>query len=130
VITFRLSSKSAVPPYLQIVEEVRRALLAGRLVPGDQLPTVKEVVRQVTVNPNTVLRAYRELEWLGLVEGRRGVGTFVVGRPQGPSPIKHAALARGLDRWIAQSRDAGLDDSSIESMVRSALQSLSDEDTA
>ena len=83
MISFRLDAKSGVPPYIQVANQVRHALRLGLLDSGDQLPTVKEVVGQLAINPNTVLKAYRELELEGLVEGRAGVGTFVLRRPEG-----------------------------------------------
>ena len=97
---------------------------------GDQLPTVKQVVAEVAVNPNTVLKAYRELERDGLVEGRQGLGTFVRNRPAGPPPGTQARLARGLARWIDGARAEGLDDEAIESLVRSTLRSRAAEDIA
>jgi GntR family transcriptional regulator len=121
VITLRIDAKSGVPPYLQIAQQVRQALLAGVLQPGDQLPTVKEVVTQLGINPNTVFKGYRELERDGLVEGRRGAGTFVLRRPPGPAPGEHATLARTLGRWVERARAAGLDDSSIEALLREVL---------
>src|ERR1700684_1755515 len=110
MISFRVDSRSGVPPYLQIVQQARQALRMGVLDAGDQLPTVKQVVAEVAVNPNTVLKAYRELELAGLAEGRQGVGTFVRRRPAGPPPGIQARMARSLDRWIAQARAQGLDD--------------------
>src|SRR5215831_14316472 len=77
LIEFRLNAHSGVPTYLQLVQQVRHAVRLGILLPGDQLPTVKDVVGSLAINPNTVLKAYRELDREGLVEGRRGVGTFV-----------------------------------------------------
>ncbi len=121
MITLRLDAKSGVPPYLQIAQQIRQALVAGVLVPGDQLPTVKEVVTQLAINPNTVFKGYRELEHQGLVEGRPGVGTFVLRRPPGPPPGAHASLARSLARWVERARAAGLDDASIEALVRETL---------
>ncbi len=121
VIALRIDAKSGVPPYLQIAQQVRQALVAGVLQPGDQLPTVKEVVTQLAINPNTVFKGYRELEREGLVEGRRGAGTFVLRRPPGPAPGAHANLARSLGRWVERAREAGLDDSSIESLLREVL---------
>src|SRR5580704_5869521 len=109
-VTFTLNPGSGVPPYLQVVQQVEQALRMGALKPGDQLPTVKEVVAEVAINPNTVLKAYRELEILGLVEGRQGVGTFAVGRPSGPPPGTQMRLARSLDRWVKSARAEGLDD--------------------
>ncbi|MGH9295906.1 MAG: GntR family transcriptional regulator, partial [Acidimicrobiales bacterium] len=90
-----------------------------------QLPTVKQVVAEVTINPNTVTKAYRELEHAGLVEGRQGVGTFVLRRPQGPPPEEQIRLAHGLERWVERARASGLDDQAMESMLRSLLRSAS-----
>jgi GntR family transcriptional regulator len=117
----RLDPRSGLPPYRQIAEQVRQALVAGALEPGDQLPTVKAVVTQLAVNPNTVSRAYRELEHEGLVEGRPGAGTFVVRSPRGPSPRVLAELERALERWVARARTAGLDDRSVEALLREVL---------
>src|SRR5271165_4891194 len=91
MISFRLDSRSVIPPYLQIVQQVRQALRMGVLDVGDKLPTVREVVAATAVNPNTVLKAYRELERDGLVEPRAGHGTFVVACPVG----WHAAWRNG-----------------------------------
>src|SRR5438045_9462885 len=108
-IQFRLDSHSGVSTYLQIVHQVRHAVRLGMLRAGDQLPTVKEVVGSLAINPNTVLKAYRELEHDGLVEGRPGLGTFVRATVGGPPPGNHAALRRSLDRWLRSALDAGLD---------------------
>jgi GntR family transcriptional regulator len=121
MIHFRIDSRSGVPPYLQLVQQVRQALRMGVLRVGDQLPTVRDVVAAVAINPNTVLKAYRDLEREGLVEGRPGLGTFVRRLPPGPPPTAFSSLARGLDRWVRTARDAGLDDESIEALVQAAL---------
>src|SRR5487761_937528 len=106
MITFRLSTHSGVPPYLQIVQQVKQAIRLGILIEGDQLPTVKEVVKMIAINPNTVFKAYRELEALGLVEGRTGSGTFVSGSPAGPPPKVQAKLADNLTYWIDEAKKA------------------------
>jgi GntR family transcriptional regulator len=121
MISFRLNTHSGVPPYLQIVQQVKQALQVGILQPGDKLPTVKEVVAQVAINPNTVFKAYRELEMLGLAEGRTGSGTFVTGRPAGPSPEVQELLSKDLEGWITKAHAAGLDEEAIEALVRVAL---------
>ena len=121
MIVFRLDSRSGIPAYVQVVTQVRHALRLGLLDTGDQLPTVKEVVSQVAINPNTVLKAYRELEMEGLVQGRVGVGTFVVRRPPGPAPATVALLRRGLDKWLRNAVDAGLDAESIDAFFRERL---------
>ena len=110
MIRFRVDGRSAVPPYQQIVQQVRQALRMGVLDIGDQLPSVREAVAAAVVNTNTVLKAYRELEREGLVEARTGQGTFVRGRPPGPPPGTHARLGRSLRGWVREARGAGLDD--------------------
>jgi GntR family transcriptional regulator len=132
MISFRVDGRSGVPPYLQIVQQVRQALRMGVLEVGDQLPTVREVVAAVAVNPNTVLKAYRDLEREGLVEARAGHGTFVRSRPAGPPPGTHSRLGRSLARWVHEAREAGLDDEAIESLLKVTLQAtdLSEEDIA
>jgi GntR family transcriptional regulator len=130
VLTFHLTARSNVPPYVQLVEQVRHALITGVLRPGDRLPTVKDVVGSLAINPNTVLKAYRDLEREGLVEGRQGVGTFVLRRPDGPPPNEQVALTRSLATWVARARRAGLADGDIESMVRATLRAAAAEATA
>jgi GntR family transcriptional regulator len=121
MISFRVDGRSGVPPYLQIVRQARQALRMGVLDVGDQLPTVREVVAAVAVNPNTVLKAYRDLEREGLVEARAGQGTFVRARPPGPPPGTHSRLGRSLARWVREAREAGLDEESMESLLRVTL---------
>jgi GntR family transcriptional regulator len=130
VIEFHLDSRSGVSPYLQIVQQVRQAMRLGLLHDGDQLPTVKEVVAQLAINPNTVLKAYRELEHEGLVSARPGVGTFVTGSLAGKSLAAHGPLRRALQTWIAKARRAGLDDESIEALFQSSFRSTADEEIA
>ena len=121
VIEFRLDSRSGVPAYLQLVQQVRQAIRLGILRPGDQLPTVKEVVTCLTINPNTVLHAYRQLDLEGLVEGRRGVGTFVAANPPPPPVDNLNGLRSSLARWVTRARAAGLDDESIGALVAEAV---------
>jgi GntR family transcriptional regulator len=130
MIRFRVDSRSVAPPYLQIVQQVRQALRMGVLDVGDKLPTVREVVAETAINPNTVLKAYRDLEREGLVEPRAGHGTFVLRRPPGPPPGTVTRLGRSLVRWVRTARDAGLDDESIESLLRVALRAADQEEIA
>jgi GntR family transcriptional regulator len=127
MIEFHLDPSSGVATYLQLVQQVHQALRLGLLEPGDRLPTAQQVVASLAINPNTVLKAYRDLEREGLVEGRQGVGTFVLRRPDGPPPHEQAALRRTLATWISRAQGAGLADSDIESMVRSGLRAAADE---
>jgi GntR family transcriptional regulator len=130
VISFRVDSRSVVPPYLQIVQQVRQALRMGLLDVGDKIPAVREVVAATAVNPNTVLKAYRDLEREGLIEARPGHGTFVLKRPPGPPPGTVSRLGRSLARWVRQAREAGLDDESIESLLRVTLHAAAEEEIA
>jgi GntR family transcriptional regulator len=128
MISFRVDGRSVVPPYLQIVQQVRQVLRMGVLDVGDQLPTVREVVSATAINPNTVLKAYRDLEREGLVEARAGHGTFVRRRPPGPPPGTHSRLARSRARWVREAREAGLEDESMEELLRITLQAAADEE--
>jgi GntR family transcriptional regulator len=125
-----MDGRSVVPPYLQIVQQVKQALRMGVLDVGDKLPTVREVVAATAINPNTVLKAYRDLERDGLVEARAGHGTFVRHRPPGPSPGTHSRLGRSLILWVAEAREAGLDDEAMESLLQVALRAQTEEEIA
>ena len=116
MIEFSLDGRSGVSPYLQVVHQVRHGLRLGLLREGDQLPTVKDVVARLAINPNTVLKAYRELERDGLVAARPGIGTFVTRSLTDSSFAAHEPLRRELSRWLAKARLAGLDDESIEAL--------------
>ncbi|MBP2471564.1 GntR family transcriptional regulator [Crossiella equi] len=116
MIEFRIDRRSGVATYLQIVHQTKQALRLGLLGPGDRLPTAREVVEATAVNPNTVLKAYRELEREGLVEARRGLGTFVrrslASRSTGPdSPLRLELAA-----WMDRARTAGLDREDVEAL--------------
>jgi GntR family transcriptional regulator len=126
VIEFHLSAASGVSPYLQLVHQVRRALRLGLLVEGDQLPTVKDVVAHLAINPNTVLKAYRELEHSGLVAARAGVGTFVTSTLSDASLAAHGPLRLELERWLTKARRAGLDDESIEALFQNSFRAIAD----
>ena len=124
MIDFNLDASSGVAPYLQLVHQVRRALRLGLLQVGDQLPTVKQVVARVAINPNTVAKAYRELEREGLVGGRPGTGTFVLRTLSDASLAAHGPLRQDL------ARRAGLDEESIEALFRDTVQSTAAQDIA
>jgi GntR family transcriptional regulator len=113
MIEFHVEARSGVPTYLQIVQQVRQAVRLGVLRPGDQLPTVKEVVGSLAINPNTVLRAYRELDLEGVTEGRRGVGTFVAPGVTALPPDDVRDLRADLQRWVRQAREAGLENDDL-----------------
>jgi GntR family transcriptional regulator len=130
MIEFQLDTRTGVAPYLQLVHQVRRALKLGLLHEGDQLPTVKEVVARLAINPNTVLKAYRELEHDDLVAARPGIGTFVTGTLSDPSLAAHGPLRQELHRWLAKARRAGLDDESIEALFRDSFRSAHEQGVA
>jgi GntR family transcriptional regulator len=121
MIEFHLDPRSGVATYLQIVQQVKEALRLGTIDVGDQLPTVREVVADLAINPNTVAKAYRDLEREGLVVARQGRGTFVASTLAPASLRHHDQLRAELERWIAQAEAAGLDDESIRALISTTL---------
>ena len=130
VIEFYLDGGSGLSPYQQLVQQVRHALRLGLLEVGDQLPKVKDVVALLAINPNTVLKAYRELEHSGLVAARPGVGTFVTTTLTDGSLAAHGPLRQDLRRWLTKARRAGLDDESIEALFMTTFRTAAQEDIA
>ncbi len=120
-IEFRLDFTSGVPTYLQLVKQVEHALRLGYLVTGDQLPKVRDVVALLAINPNTVLKAYRELETKGLTIGRPGQGTFIQATLSHVALPELTALRRSLMKWLTTADSAGLDESGIGALIASAL---------
>ncbi|MFD7910324.1 GntR family transcriptional regulator [Streptomyces sp. NPDC059752] len=121
MIEFHLDARSGVAPYMQLVHQVRQALRLGLLSEGDRLPTVKDVAAGVAINPNTVLKAYRELEYEGLVSKKPGVGTFISGTLSDDSLSEHEPLRRELQQWLDKARVAGLGEESIEALFLSTF---------
>jgi DNA-binding transcriptional regulator YhcF (GntR family) len=121
VIEFLLDSRSKVNTYVQLVEQVKQALRVGMLTPGDQLPKVRDVAQALAINPNTVLKAYRELEIEGLVAGRPGVGTFVTRSLAGATLSEQAELRDDLVAWLHRSLAAGLTPDDITALVHTTL---------
>jgi GntR family transcriptional regulator len=121
MITLRLDTRSGLAPYLQLVQQVKHALRLGMLDVGDQLPTIRQVVAELAINPNTVLKAYRELEHEGLVESRPGQGTFVVKTLAGASLKSQAGLRRSLLLWLQDAQKAGLEEESIQALFLDTL---------
>ncbi|CAL9528511.1 GntR family transcriptional regulator [Streptomyces glaucescens] len=119
MVEYRVDRRSGVATYLQIVQQTKQALRLGLLQPGDQLPTAREVVAATAINPNTVLKAYRELEREGLVEARRGLGTFVR-RSLGAAPAD-SPLRSELEAWAAKARTAGLERDDVAALFTSVL---------
>lgn len=130
MIEFLLHPGSGVSPYLQIVQQVRQALRLGLLREGDQLPTIKAVVAQLAINPNTVLKAYRELEHEGLVEPRPGSGTFVRRTLADETVSAHEPLRADLRAWLDRAWRAGLDDDAIEALFWTTFRGARKEEAA
>jgi GntR family transcriptional regulator len=114
---FRLDGSSGVPPYLQLVHQVRQSLLLGYLREGDRLPTVKEVAGDLAINPNTVVKAYRQLEHEGLAGGRPGQGTFITGTLASPQADAEQALRASLEQWFRDAAEAGLSDETVAALI-------------
>src|SRR5438445_2570089 len=121
MIEFHLDPTSGVPTYVQLVQQVHQALQLGLLEPGDRLPTAQQVVASLAINPNTVLKAYRDLEREGLVRARPGLGTFVVGMLPRTDPVAQARFRRSMTSWLRSARDAGLSAAEIEAIYRTAF---------
>jgi len=121
MIEFQIDTGSGVATYLQIVHQVHQALQLGLLEPGDQLPTAQKVVAKLAINPNTVLKAYRDLEREGLVQPRPGMGTFVIRSLPGTDPATLNRFLATLTKWLDSARAAGLGVDDIEAIYRTAI---------
>ena len=121
MIEFQLDRRSGMATYAQLVQQVKQAIRLGVLEPGDQLPTAREVVAMLAINPNTVLKAYRELEREGLVAAQPGLGTFVQRSLGGASLADNTKLRRQLATWVRDARAAGLDQEDLEALFASVL---------
>ncbi|MEU3657175.1 GntR family transcriptional regulator [Streptomyces sp. NPDC014735] len=120
-IEYRIDRRSGVATYLQIVQQTKQALRLGLLEPGDRLPAAREVVEATAINPNTVLKAYRELEREGLVEGRRGLGTFVTRTLGGAAAVDDTPLRAELADWTRRARAAGLEKDDVSALFTAVL---------
>ncbi|MEU1664149.1 GntR family transcriptional regulator [Streptomyces sparsogenes] len=130
MVEYRIDRRSGIATYLQIVQQTKQALRLGLLQPGDRLPTAKEVVAATAINPNTVLKAYRELEREGLVEPRPGLGTFVRRSLARPGAAADSPLRAELAAWADRARAAGLDREDIAALIASVLdERFRDDDT-
>jgi GntR family transcriptional regulator len=114
---FRLDASSGVPPYLQLVHQVRQSLLLGYLRAGDRLPTVKELAGDLAINPNTVVKAYRQLEHEGLAGGRPGQGTFITATLAPPPPAASETLRASLEDWFRSAEEAGLSAEAVTALI-------------
>jgi GntR family transcriptional regulator len=121
VIEFVLDGRSKVNTYVQLVQQVKQSLRVGLLAPGDQLPKVRDVAQSLAINPNTVSKAYRELEIEGLVEGRPGVGTFVRRTLAGPSLAGQVELRADLVAWLRRAEAAGLTTEDVIALVETTM---------
>ncbi|MEU6487605.1 GntR family transcriptional regulator [Streptomyces sp. NPDC046887] len=121
MVEFRIDRRSGVATYLQIVQQTQQALRLGLLEPGDRLPTAREVVQATAINPNTVLKAYRELEREGLVEARRGLGTFVRATLGGAASAAGSPLHDELADWARRARETGLEREDMAALFTSVL---------
>lgn len=124
MIEFRVDDRSGVPPYLQLVRQVEHAVRLGMLRPGDRLPTVKEVASQLALNPNTVLKAFRELDHRGITTGRVGDGTYIQPSVTSVPAAQQATLRRRLREWLRLADAAGLTDDDVDALVADARREL------
>lgn len=125
-IEFRLDPASGVPTFQQLVQQVEHALRLGYLKPGDQLPKVRDAVASLAINPNTVLKAYRELEVKGLAEGRPGQGTFIKATLSQVGLPELAKLRRSLLAWLVRADGVGLDADGMAALFASVLRDFAE----
>ena len=125
-IAFTLDPVSGVPTYLQLVQQVEQAMRLGYLKPGDQLPKVREVVADLAINPNTVMKAYRDLESKGLTAGRPGQGTFIEGTLDQIDLKRLTGLRKSLNAWLADAETAGMDNDGVVALFSSALRDFAE----
>lgn len=130
MIELRIDSRSGLPAYLQIVQQVKHALRLGLLSPGDQMPTIRELVASLAINPNTIMKAYRELEQEGLVGGKPGLGTFVLQGLPGAEQADLDEMRSRLEQWFKRAEELGLDEDSIVALFTTTLQALRKEAAA
>jgi len=124
---FHVDGSSGIPPYLQLVHQVRQSLLLGYLREGDRLPTVKDVAGDLVINPNTVVKAYRQLEHEGLAGGRPGQGTFITRSLSPDPPEAHRTLRASLERWLRDADAAGLSDEAVSARIAVARHDMKNE---
>ena len=117
----RINAQSGVPIYLQLIEQVRHAVETGALRAGDQLPGIRKVAEDLVINPNTVAKAYREMEHVGLITLRHGAGAFVAEAVQHAAPKDMQKGRVVLQRAIAAARGFGLDEGEIRRLVDAEL---------
>jgi GntR family transcriptional regulator len=126
-VLFRTNPSSGVPIYLQIMEQVKHAIATGALRPGEQLPGIRPLAEELVINPNTVAKAYRELQHEGVIELRHGAGAFVSARA--PAKKEADAVRAGqaiVDGAIEKLRARGLSDEEIRRLVEAKLAGVSE----
>lgn len=121
MVVFRIERRSGLPAYLQIVHQVEQALRMGALTEGDKLPTAAQVAASTKVNPNTTLKAYRELERSGLVEVRQGAGTFITRSLATPQTAPESPLRAGLGEWMRRAKEEGLTEHEVTTLFDALL---------
>ena len=124
MLRFRLDGSSGMPPYQQLVRQVRQSLLLGYLRECDRLPTVKDVAADLVINPNTVVKAYRQLEHEGLAGGRPGQGTFITATSSPVPPKAQEAMRASLEEWLRAAEAAGLDDEAVTALIAAVLNDM------
>jgi GntR family transcriptional regulator len=126
-----LDTKSSTPPYQQLLQQVRQAVMVGHLREGDRLPLIRELAEELAINPNTVAKAYKLMEHEQLVIGRPGQGTFVLAsQASAVPPGVYASLRRGLEAWLRRAYAAGLERRTVDALFSTVHQDVSAEGAA
>ena len=113
---------NALPIYEQIIDYVKKSIARGELQPGDKLPSQREMAHRVEVNPNTIQRAYREMESLGLVETKRGKGTFIVDSVKVIEKINEDMASEAISYFVNEMKSLGFSNGEIMNMLKSELE--------
>lgn len=122
---FRLDVRSGVPVYRQLMDQVRAGMASGALTAGDQLPTVRQLAVDLAINPNTVLRAYRELELGGLLETQQGTGTFITEtKPRRDDVERQRQLSQLVVEFLARAGAAGF---TVEELLKELRELVHDQ---
>jgi len=121
---FHVKPTVGVPIYTQITGQVKSRILSGTLKPGSQLPSVRELAVQLTINPNTVARAYQDLEREGWVRTRRGRGTYVADRPPVDDASARELVGERMELIVREAQELGLDRQTVEILLRRKLDEL------
>ncbi|HHX77871.1 MAG TPA: GntR family transcriptional regulator [Firmicutes bacterium] len=119
---FFINHRSGVPIYLQLIQQIEKGMAANILIPGEQLPTVRELALELTINPNTVARAYRELEARGLITSHQGRGTFVASNIVANPAQKEKIITAQISELVREAGQLGITPARLKELFTKCLE--------